>query len=234
VIVIGFGHPLANGVALAALLLLGGMLVSPGLVRRHYALASISERVILTVLMAVALIDIPAYATLILGLYGVMIVASGHFVMFDQRPHLAWLVAALAVLAVALGLAPIGGSTRVEGLAIGLGAVAASAGGHWMAQTRRERAYMAEDLLRSQRSELRDTVGRLEKARETIATLEGILCICAHCKRIRDTGDEWVRVESFVEQRSGAQFSHGICPDCAARYYADILEEPDRDVVSRP
>jgi PAS domain S-box-containing protein len=78
---------------------------------------------------------------------------------------------------------------------------------------------------------------RLEKERETlieqlraslaqITTLEGILPICAHCKRIRDEQGEWHAVESYVRLRSKAEFSHGICPICMEKHYPGHTPRP--------
>jgi hypothetical protein len=219
---VGFGQPEVDTAALAGLAILGFLLLQPRVVRHNPSAASIVLRTVVSVLILCALLYLPSHAPLVLGMYGVMIVASGQFTTFDQRPHLIWLAIALALLAVTLFFAPIGGPDRADGLMIGVGAVIASAGAHWVSQRRRVNAYLAEELLRRERRELRVTVARLQAARQTIATLEGILPICTHCKRIRDANDEWVRIESFVEQRSAAQFSHGICPECIARYYPDL------------
>jgi CheY-like chemotaxis protein len=57
-------------------------------------------------------------------------------------------------------------------------------------------------------------VAALEAAALQIKQLHGLLPICSYCKKIRDDNDYWNRVESYVEERSGVRFSHGICPDC--------------------
>ena len=44
--------------------------------------------------------------------------------------------------------------------------------------------------------------------------LQGLLPICAYCKKIRDDGNYWRQVESYLTEHSGVQFSHGICPEC--------------------
>lgn len=63
---------------------------------------------------------------------------------------------------------------------------------------------------------------------ERVKRLEGILCICSFCKRIR-TEAGWVPVESHVSAHSDAQFSHGLCPTCLEREYGKELEDmPDR------
>ena len=57
-------------------------------------------------------------------------------------------------------------------------------------------------------------------ARSQVKTLEGILPICAHCKKIRDDRGYYQQLEKYLSEHSEASFSHGICPDCLARYYA--------------
>jgi hypothetical protein len=49
--------------------------------------------------------------------------------------------------------------------------------------------------------------------------LEGLLSVCASCKRIRDEKGNWHQIESYIQERSEADFSHDICPDCAEKLY---------------
>jgi DNA-binding response OmpR family regulator len=63
---------------------------------------------------------------------------------------------------------------------------------------------------------------RILTLKREVSTLQGILPTCAYCKRIRE-GDTWVAIERYVEKRSGAEFSHGVCPDCYAKHLADQL-----------
>ena len=65
----------------------------------------------------------------------------------------------------------------------------------------------------NQRTLLRE----LQQAVAEVRTLRGILPICASCKRIRGDDGEWEAVESYVREHSNAEFSHGLCPDCAQR-----------------
>ena len=58
---------------------------------------------------------------------------------------------------------------------------------------------------------------RILQLHQRVQNLEGLLPICSYCKKIRDEQGQWQRVESYIELRSGAQFSHGICPECYAR-----------------
>lgn len=52
--------------------------------------------------------------------------------------------------------------------------------------------------------------------------LEGFLPICASCKKIRDDKGTWQQMEVYIRDRSEAEFSHGICPDCARRLYPGL------------
>ena len=51
--------------------------------------------------------------------------------------------------------------------------------------------------------------------------LQGIIPICASCKRIRDDSGYWEQIETYINKHSGADFSHGICPDCMKKLYPD-------------
>jgi len=52
-------------------------------------------------------------------------------------------------------------------------------------------------------------------------TLEGLLPICAACKKIKDDQGSWKQIETYVRDRSEADFTHGICPECARKLYPD-------------
>jgi hypothetical protein len=56
---------------------------------------------------------------------------------------------------------------------------------------------------------------------EELHTLRGIIPICAYCKKVRSEGEEWQQIEKYVHDRSAADFSHGICPDCMRNYFPD-------------
>lgn len=57
--------------------------------------------------------------------------------------------------------------------------------------------------------------------RRHIQTLEGMLPICAWCKRIRTEQGEWLSLETLVAQNADVAFTHGICPDCTERFRAE-------------
>jgi predicted hydrocarbon binding protein len=64
-----------------------------------------------------------------------------------------------------------------------------------------------------------ERIRQLQKALAEIKTLSGLIPICANCKNIRDDAGYWHQVEAYVRERSRADFSHGLCPDCAAKLY---------------
>jgi PAS domain S-box-containing protein len=65
----------------------------------------------------------------------------------------------------------------------------------------------------------------LREAAEDVRTLRGILPICSSCKKIRDDQGGWSQVEVYVRDRTNAEFSHGLCPDCIEKLYPEQVEE---------
>jgi hypothetical protein len=61
-------------------------------------------------------------------------------------------------------------------------------------------------------------------ARE-VRALEGLLPICAHCKKIRDEEERWQPIERYITQRSEAEFTHSICPECAERHFGFVARK---------
>jgi DNA-binding response OmpR family regulator len=55
---------------------------------------------------------------------------------------------------------------------------------------------------------------RIISLQTEVRQLEGLLPVCAHCKRIRDAGDGWSSIEQFVAQHTDLLLSQSICPDC--------------------
>ncbi len=74
---------------------------------------------------------------------------------------------------------------------------------------------LAEDALREEHN-------KLLTALKEIKILSGLLPICAACKKIRDDKGYWNQIESYINEHSEAEFSHGICPDCAKNLYPHL------------
>lgn len=54
----------------------------------------------------------------------------------------------------------------------------------------------------------------LQTALDEVRQLQRLLPICMYCKKVRDDGDYWHEIEAYIRQKTGADFSHSICPDC--------------------
>jgi len=62
--------------------------------------------------------------------------------------------------------------------------------------------------------ELRRVSAHMADVLEKVKMLHGLLPICAWCKRIRDDHGYWSQVEAYIHEHMGADFTHGICPEC--------------------
>jgi len=72
-------------------------------------------------------------------------------------------------------------------------------------------------------------IGRIawqtRKLEKKVGTLEGILPICASCKRIRNEKGEYVQLEKYITEHSEASFSHGICQECSKKLYPEYFKD---------
>lgn len=68
-------------------------------------------------------------------------------------------------------------------------------------------------------------IQELRKALEKVKLLSGLLPICSYCKKIRDDRGYWKQVVEYIRDRSEAEFSHSICPECMKKYYPDIVDK---------
>lgn len=55
-----------------------------------------------------------------------------------------------------------------------------------------------------------------------IKQLEALLPICMYCKKIRDEEETWQPLESYIQDHTGSDFSHGMCPECFKREMSSI------------
>lgn len=68
-------------------------------------------------------------------------------------------------------------------------------------------------------------ISELRKALAKVKQLTGLLPICATCKKIRDDKGYWNQIEAYISDHSEADFSHGICPECARKLYPEYAHE---------
>ena len=67
-------------------------------------------------------------------------------------------------------------------------------------------------------------IAQLQKALREVKTLSGLLPICASCKKIRKDDSTWQQIEDYISSHSNADFTHGICPECAHRLYPELYQ----------
>jgi DNA-binding response OmpR family regulator len=65
----------------------------------------------------------------------------------------------------------------------------------------------------------------LQQALVEVKTLSGLLPICAHCKKIRDDQGYWNQIETYMAKRIDVEFTHGICPSCATKYFPEATSK---------
>jgi uncharacterized PurR-regulated membrane protein YhhQ (DUF165 family) len=93
-----------------------------------------------------------------------------------------------------------------------------------VAEIKIELSQAQEEIERRKAAEKeRDKViEELKKVLSEVKTLRGFLPICCVCKNIRDDQGYWNQIESYIRDRSEAEFSHSICPECAKKLYPDL------------
>ena len=70
--------------------------------------------------------------------------------------------------------------------------------------------------------ELVEEIAKLKKTLDKAKVIHGIIPICSICKKIRDSQGHWTQIEAYIRRHSDVEFSHGICPECAKKHYADF------------
>jgi len=90
-------------------------------------------------------------------------------------------------------------------------------------------AIMRDITLRKHNEQKREElIGQLQKALGEIKTLSGLLPICSSCKKIRDDQGYWSKIETYISTHSEAEFTHGICPECAKKLYPDFQKKREK------
>jgi len=66
---------------------------------------------------------------------------------------------------------------------------------------------------------------RILKFSTQVRQLEELLPICSYCKKIRDDQNYWQQMEGYINERTGSEFSHSVCPDCMTRVVQPELDK---------
>jgi ABC-type nitrate/sulfonate/bicarbonate transport system substrate-binding protein len=86
-------------------------------------------------------------------------------------------------------------------------------------------ARLHQEAAESKRAETEreKLICELHNALSKVKQLSGLLPICASCKKVREDSGYWTQIESYVKDHSEAEFSHGICPECAEKLYPEFF-----------
>ena len=99
--------------------------------------------------------------------------------------------------------------------------------GYWNALTRYVAFALVAVLTSSHTKTLleqeRELTARLTRALAEVKELQGLLPLCAACKKIRNDQGAWEAMETYIATHSRAEFTHSLCPECAHRLYPDIF-----------
>lgn len=87
-------------------------------------------------------------------------------------------------------------------------------------------AMITHTCLRQRKAEeaRRKAAEELAQSQATVRILSGLLPICASCKRIRDQDGTWEQLEIYIRNHSEAEFTHGMCQECVARLYPELVQ----------
>lgn len=80
--------------------------------------------------------------------------------------------------------------------------------------------YRREALIHQR--EMQWSMDELQAALAKVKLLSGLVPICASCKKIRDDKGYWQQIETYIRSHSEAEFTHGICPDCAKIFFPGV------------
>lgn len=90
-----------------------------------------------------------------------------------------------------------------------------------LARNIEKRGEILNAMVKKRTQELEDRNRSLQQAMDEIQTLQGLIPICASCKKIRDDKGFWQQLELYFEQKAGTRFTHGLCKECIRKLYPD-------------
>ena len=110
-----------------------------------------------------------------------------------------------------------------------------------VARVRAELGHAQEEIARRKAAEQEKEalIRKLEAALTQVRRLEGLLPVCASCRRIRveshdaQAPDRWMPLEEYIRTETDTQFSHGMCEECLRRLHPDLPEHVIREASRR-
>ena len=58
--------------------------------------------------------------------------------------------------------------------------------------------------------------------------LRGFIRVCSYCRKVHVERTMWEPIELFISERTLAEFTHGICPDCMKRVSSELDDQRGR------
>ncbi len=68
-------------------------------------------------------------------------------------------------------------------------------------------------------SKQQDLLDELQNSLDMMKALSGILTICSSCKKVLDSKNIWMPLDSYIRENTDIRFSHGFCPECQRKLY---------------
>lgn len=87
--------------------------------------------------------------------------------------------------------------------------------------------------LETANKDLAEQLMQIKNLQDNIKTLQNIIPICAHCKKIRNDEGYWEQVESYIEKTTLSTLTHGICPDCMKKYFPEVRNRQESEKKKR-
>lgn len=81
---------------------------------------------------------------------------------------------------------------------------------------------IVEEIIVTPLCEGKYVMEELRDISQMLGLVDGVLSICSSCKRIHDAEGNWDQVEGYIHDCTGADFTHGICPECLRKLYPEL------------
>lgn len=69
---------------------------------------------------------------------------------------------------------------------------------------------------------------KLQDSLAKIHKLQGLIPICASCKKMRNDQGYWQLVEAYFQEHTEAEFTHTVCPECEKKIYSELYESEQK------
>ncbi len=74
---------------------------------------------------------------------------------------------------------------------------------------------------------LTETNEKLKEALSKVQEIGGIHSLCTSCKSILGDDGRWIKIDTYLKEKTKVEFSHGMCPNCAKEYGAAPIQNSE-------